>query len=149
MDLLATADSAGTKCNLLAKGYFNTEKVLVEAMKDFLHLTQSVQKSQVSRKTNGLTGTSKTQNFLPDIQHLCDIQDFFIQKVRQIRFQDQIAFLCSFLLLQIGSKTCIPSDSVVQHFTTEQNTLDKSKINTFAPSSLIRRDLSLTGLKTM
>ena len=100
MDLLATADSAGTKWNLLVKGYFNTEKVLVEAMKDFLHLTQSVQKSQVSRKINGLTGTSKTQNFLPDIQPSLRYPGFFfIQKVRQIRFQDQIAFLCSFLLL--------------------------------------------------
>ena len=80
MDLLATADSAGTKWNLLVKGYFNTEKVLVEAMKDFLHLTQSVQKSQVSRKINGLTGTSKTQNFLPDIQPSLRYPGFFLSK---------------------------------------------------------------------
>ena len=52
--------------------------------------------------------------------------------MRQIGFQDQTAILCSFLLLYIGSKKCIRSNRVMQHFTTEQNTLDRSKINTFA-----------------
>ena len=46
-DLLATADSADEKLNVLAKCYFNTEKVLVKTMKDFL-LTQSFQKNFLS-----------------------------------------------------------------------------------------------------
>ena len=73
------------------------------------------------------------QNFLPNIQQSMRYQGFFfIQKLRQIRFQDQTAILCSFLLLYTGSKKCIRSDRLVRHFTTEQNTLDRSKINTFA-----------------
>ena len=47
-DLLATVDSAGANLNALAKCYFNTEKVLFEAMKDFLLPTQSFQKTFLS-----------------------------------------------------------------------------------------------------
>ena len=47
-DLLAMAESAGAKLNILAKFYFITEKVLVEAMKDFLLITQSFQKTFLS-----------------------------------------------------------------------------------------------------
>ena len=36
--------------NVLAKGYFNIEKLLVEAIKDFLHLTQSVQKTSFASR---------------------------------------------------------------------------------------------------
>ena len=42
------AESAGAKLNILAKFYFITEKVLVEAMKDFLLITQSFQKTFLS-----------------------------------------------------------------------------------------------------
>ena len=59
--LLATADSAGANLNALAKYYFNKEKVLFEAMKDFLLLTPKfskdiflvvVQKSQMVKLVN-------------------------------------------------------------------------------------------------
>ena len=46
--LLVTANSAGAKLKILAKCYFNTEKVLVEAIKDFLLLTKSFQKAFLS-----------------------------------------------------------------------------------------------------
>ena len=75
----------------------------------------------------------KRKIFCPIFNNLSDIKIFFlIQQVRQIRCQDQTAILCSFLSLYIGSRKCIRSDRLVRHFTTEQNTLDRSEINTFA-----------------
>ena len=72
---------------------------------------------------------------------------FFFPKGETDWVSRSTAILCTFLLLYIGSKKCIRSDRLVRYFTTEQNTLDRSKINTFS-GNLKRRDLSLTGLKT-
>ena len=132
-------------------------------MKDFLLFTQSFYKtfSFWVVKNRKCLAKQMVKLILPKrrifcliFNNLCDIKDFFPQKVRQIRFQDQTAILCSFLLLYIGSKKCIRSYRLMRHFTTEQNTLDRSKINTFlrynkhiCRQSYMAR-LSLTGLKT-
>ena len=88
-DFLATADSEGAKWNVLAKGYFNTEKVIVEAMKDFLYLTQSVQKTFLSGvvKNHKCLGKQMVKLVLPKrrifcliFNHLCDIKVFFYPK---------------------------------------------------------------------
>ena len=137
-------------------------------MKDFLLFTQSFHKTFLPGwvvKNRKCLANQMVKLVLPKrrifcliFNNLCGIKDlfFFIRKVGQIRFQDQTAILCSFLLLYIGSKTCIPSDRLMPHFTTEQNALDRSKINTFCKAkintfagNLIRRDLSLTDLKTI
>ena len=109
-------------------------------MKDFLLFTQSFHKTSFGIvKNRKCLAKQMVKLVLPKrrifcliFNNLCDIKDFFSQKVRQIGFQDQTAILCSFLLLYIGSKKCTRSDRLVRHFTTEQNTLDRCKINTSA-----------------
>ena len=118
-----------------------TQKKYYLKMKDFLLFTQSFHKTFLSGVVKNRKCLAKhmvklvlarCRIFCLIFNNLCDIKDFFFLKGKQIRFQDQTAILCSFLLLHIGSKRCIRSDRLVRHFTIEQNSLDRCKINTFA-----------------
>ena len=83
---MATADSAGAQWNVSTKCYFNTEKVLVQAMKDFCtcHTKFSKDFSLGAVKNRKCLAKQmvklvlrKRRIFCLIFNYFCDIKDFF------------------------------------------------------------------------